>query len=212
MGPETILSPVISDSPTSSTRRTLLSLLGAGPIAGGLASLVTPAHTEARKKRKKKKKKKGGKGGGGGNQCGGSVNGSASTIEHGVLLQKINDFRQQNGGLPPLSRQTQLDSAAVAHSRDMATRCFFDHINPDGADPGDRIAATGYQASAWAENIYKGSGSLGSAVEAFNAWETSTKGHRENMLSTTVTQIGIGTALDASGFLIWTNVFAKPAT
>jgi uncharacterized protein YkwD len=211
MDPDTLISPVTSDSSTSPSRRSLLSLLGVGPIAGGLASLATPAQTEARKKRKKKKKKnKGGKGGG--NQCAGRVNGSASTIEHGVLLQKINDFRQQNGGLPPLARQSQLDSAAVAHSRDMATRCFFDHINPNGADPGDRIAATGYQASAWAENIYKGSGALGSAVEAFNAWESSTQGHRENMLSTTVTEIGIGTALDSAGFMIWTNVFGKPAT
>lgn len=168
MAPDTTLSPVTSDSPTSPTRRSLLSLLGLGTLAGGLASLAAQKSTDARRKKK--------------------------------------------GGLPPLSRQSQLDSAAVAHSQDMATRCFFDHINPDGADPGDRIAATGYQASAWAENIYKGSGSLGSAVEAFNAWETSTKGHRENMLSTAVTQIGIGAALDSDGFVIWTNVFGKPAT
>jgi hypothetical protein len=32
------------------------------------------------------------------------------------------------------------------------------------------------------------------------------------MLSTDVTQIGIGTALDSSGFMIWTNVFGRPAT
>ena len=120
----------------------------------------------------------------------------------------INDFRQQNGGLPALTRQGQLDSAAVAHSRDMVSRCFFDHINPDGADPGDRIAATGYLANAWAENIYKGSGNLGSAAEAFDAWQKS-DGHRANMLNSDVTDIGIGSALDSADFMNWTNVFGR---
>ncbi|MFN8674961.1 MAG: CAP domain-containing protein [Thermomicrobiales bacterium] len=209
MDPDIMVSPVISDSPASPTRRSLLALLGLGPVAGGLATLLALETTEAKKKRKKRKnKKKGGKGGGKGS-CTGSVNGSASASEEVTLLQLINDFRQQNGGLPPFVRQDLLDSAAVAHSRDMVTRCFFDHINPDGKDPGDRIAATGYQAAAWAENIYKGSGNLGSAAEAFDAWKNS-QGHRDNMLSTAVTQIGIGTALGSAGFMNWTNVFGRP--
>ncbi len=139
MDPDIMVSPVISDSPASPTRRSLLALLGLGPVAGGLATLLALETTEAKKKRKKRKnKKKGGKGGGKGS-CTGSVNGSASASEEVTLLQLINDFRQQNGGLPPFVRQDLLDSAAVAHSRDMVTRCFFDHINPDGKDPGDRI-------------------------------------------------------------------------
>lgn len=211
MESDTTRSPVISDPPASPTRRSFLSLLAGGALAGSLGRLVPPDLVEARKKHKRKKKKKG-KNGGSGNKCTGSVNGSASAAEHDALLTMINDFRgQQLPPLPILSRQAQLESAAVAHSRDMATRCFFDHVNPDGADPGDRIAATGYQANAWAENIYKGSGSLSSASAAFDAWKNSPP-HRANMLSTDVTQIGIGTALDSSGFMIWTNVFGRPAT
>lgn len=211
MDADTSIAPITSAPSTSPTRRSLLSLLGAGTLAGGLAGLAVLEPTEAKKKkgkkRKTKKKKNGGKGGGD-NRCTGSVNGSASPADEDALLQMINTFRQQNGGLPALTRQSQLDSAAVAHSRDMVARCFFDHVNPDGKDPGDRIAATGYQANAWAENIYKGSGNLGSAAEAFKAWEDS-QGHRENMLRTNVTEIGIGTALDGSGFMNWTNVFGR---
>jgi uncharacterized protein YkwD len=210
MESDTTRSPVISDPPASPTRRSFLSLLAGGALAGSLGRLVPPDLVEARKKHKRKKKKKG-KNGGSGNKCTGSVNGSASAAEEADLLNRINQFRADNGGLPSLARQAQLDNAAVAHSRDMATRCFFDHVNPDGADPGDRIAATGYQANAWAENIYKGSGSLSSASAAFDAWKNSPP-HRANMLSTDVTQIGIGTALDSSGFMIWTNVFGRPAT
>jgi uncharacterized protein YkwD len=213
MDPDDLVPPAISVSSTSPTRRSLLSLLSLGVVAGGLTGLMGSESIEARKKKgkrkKRKKKKKGGKGGGN-SQCNGSVKGNASTSEEAALLPMINDFRaQQQPPLPPLTRQAQLDSAAVAHSRDMATRCYFDHTSPDGSNPGDRIAATGYQANAWAENIYKGSGSLGSAAEAFDAWKNS-QGHRENMLSTDVTEIGIGTALDSSGFMNWTNVFGRP--
>jgi uncharacterized protein YkwD len=199
----------ISNPPTRASRRSLLSLLGLGTLTSGLSMLTKPELMEAKKKKKRRKKKRrGGKGGGGSNNCGGSVNGAAAASDEAALLQMINTFRQQNGGLPALTRQAQLDSAAVAHSQDMAKRCFFDHKNPEGADPGARIAATGYQAIAWAENIYKGSGNLGSAAEAFDTWKNSA-GHRANMLSGDVTEIGIGTALDGSGFMNWTNVFGR---
>jgi uncharacterized protein YkwD len=199
----------ITNPPDGTTRRSLFSLLRLGGIASGLSILTQLEPVAARKKKnRRKKKRKGGKGGGGSNNCGGSVNGNATASDETALLQMINAFRQQNGVLPALTRQAQLDSAAVTHSRDMVTRCFFDHVNPDGADPGVRIAATGYQANSWAENIYKGSGNLGSAAEAFDAWKNSA-GHRANMLSAEVTEIGIGTALDSSGFMNWTNVFGR---
>ena len=208
MESDTTRSPVNSDPPASPTRRSFLSLLAGAALAGSLDRLLAPDLAEARKKHKKKKKKKGNKGGG--NKCTGSVNGSASAAEQDALLTMINDFRAENGGLPPLAREAHLDNAAVAHSRDMATRCFFDHKNPDGKDPFQRMTAAGYTGTPLAENIYKGSGSLASAAQAFHAWETSKEGHRENMLDGRAQEIGIGTALNSAGFMIWTNVFGKP--
>lgn len=207
MDQDPTIPPVFPDLPISPLRRTLLSLLGGGVLTAGFAALAEPEPAAGKKKRKKKKKKKKTTKK---KTCNGSVQGSASASEQDALLQMINDFRlAQPSGLQPLTRQSQLDSAAVAHSRDMVTRCYFAHDSPNGSDPGDRIAATGYQAIAWAENIYKGSGNLGSAAEAFDAWEKSTTGHRENMLSTNVSEIGIGTALDSAGFMNWTNVFGR---
>jgi len=204
MDPDTITPLSIPDCPSSPVRRVLLSVLGAGAIAGGLSGLATLEPAEGRKKRKKKKKKKGSK-----RKCTGSVNGSASAEDEEALRVMINDFRQQNGALPPLTRQGQLDAAAATHSRDMATRCFFEHVNPDGVDPLQRMNAAGYPGIPTAENIYKGSRNLGSAAEAFAAWRDS-PGHRANMLNSVVTEIGIGTALDSAGFMIWTNVFGRP--
>jgi uncharacterized protein YkwD len=213
MDPDITHSPVTSDSPAIPTRRTLLALLSLGTLAGGLASLAAQEATEARRKKKGKKrrnkKRKGGKGGDGNETCNGKVNGSAARSDEDVLLQMINEFRAQNGNLPALTREDRLDSAAVAHSRDMAARCFFAHENPDGVDPFQRMKNAGYTGIPTAENLYKGSGNLGTAGAAFKAWRDSTEGHRENMLNPSVTEIGIGTALDGDGFINWTNVFGR---
>jgi uncharacterized protein YkwD len=44
----------------------------------------------------------------------------------------------------PLAFSRELTLAARAHSEDMATRQFFDHVNPDGANPTARAQAQGY--------------------------------------------------------------------
>ena len=49
-------------------------------------------------------------------------------------------------GLPPLALNPQLTSAASLHGRDMFTRLYYSHVNPEGAGPMERIAAAGYQA------------------------------------------------------------------
>jgi uncharacterized protein YkwD len=46
--------------------------------------------------------------------------------------------------VPPLAMKPPLRCAARLHSRDMAERNFFDHMNPDGVGPEDRMRRTGY--------------------------------------------------------------------
>lgn len=207
MDPDATISPVISNSPLNPARRTLLIVVGAGALAGTLASLVESESTDAKKK-KGKRKKKGGKGKGK-KRCTGRVNGGASASEETQLLDLINQFRQDNDVLPPLTRNPQLDSAALTHSQDMARRCYFDHISPEGTDPFDRMETAGYTGAPRSENIYVGTGPYKSAAEAFDGWKTSTSGHREAMLDAGADEIGIGTALDGSGAMYWTNVFGE---
>jgi uncharacterized protein YkwD len=150
----------------------------------------------------------GGTGDGGGNS-GGDGGASAPQTEEEKLLDLINAFRAQNGQ-PALSRNGKLDTAALNHSRDMASRRYFAHNTPEGVTPDQRIAAAGYQFSWWGENIYKSAPNDTSAQSAFNSWVNSS-GHRANMLSSNFTQIGIGRAIDADGRTLWTNTFGKPA-
>jgi cysteine-rich secretory family protein len=58
---------------------------------------------------------------------------------------------------PPLAFNSRLQGIARTHSLDMWTRGFFDHVNPDGKDPFDRMADAGYVFTKAAENIAAGS-------------------------------------------------------
>ncbi|WP_369394966.1 sigma-70 family RNA polymerase sigma factor [Streptomyces sp. CG1] len=91
-------------------------------------------------------------------------------------------------GCGPLTENPQLQKAAQGHSDDMAARHFFDHTNPDGMDPGQRITAAGYQWSTYGENIAQGQQT---AAAVMNSWMNS-PGHRANILNCSFKDIGVG--------------------
>lgn len=119
----------------------------------------------------------------------------AQTLQEQVL-ELVNDARWDNGQLPPLKGQSNLDAAANGHSQAMGQRNFFAHCDLDTqTSPWDRMAAAGYTGySAAAENIAAGSST---AQGAMNQWMNSA-GHRANILSTAVREIGIGHYLDSA--------------
>jgi uncharacterized protein YkwD len=84
----------------------------------------------------------------------------------------------------------------------MAARDFFDHTNPDGEDPGDRITAAGYRWSTYAENIARGQQT---AADVMQAWMNS-PGHRANILNCSVEETGLGVH-EGDGGPWWTQVF-----
>src|SRR5437868_6621157 len=67
------------------------------------------------------------------------------TAEGQRLGIDINEGLPQNAVVrPPLAMNKILLGTARAHSQDMYTRKFFEHTNPDGKDPFERMAAAGY--------------------------------------------------------------------
>ncbi len=60
------------------------------------------------------------------------------------IHQQINRVRQHYG-LTALDSDEQLAAIARHHSRDMASRHFFDHINLQGESPSDRAIRRGWQ-------------------------------------------------------------------
>jgi uncharacterized protein YkwD len=112
----------------------------------------------------------------------------------------VNQERAKQG-CRAVTSDARLTQAAQGHSADMARRGFFDHTNPDGKSPGDRITAAGYRWSTYGENIAKGQPTPASVMKS---WMNS-PGHRANILNCKFAEIGVGVV--KSGGPYWTQVF-----
>lgn len=108
---------------------------------------------------------------------------------------------------PALASNDKLRQAARCHSLDMATQNYFSHTGLDGSNPGARIAAAGYVANAWGENIAAGYRTPQQAVDGWVASE----GHCRNLMSTSFSQVGTGYAFDADAQYdhYWTQDFGN---
>ncbi|MFD8049417.1 RNA polymerase [Streptomyces sp. WAC 05379] len=112
---------------------------------------------------------------------------SAPTDTVGQVVALVNKERA-NAGCGPVEEDTLLNKSAQGHSDDMAARDFFDHTNPDGEDPGQRITAAGYRWSTYGENIAMGQQTPAAVMES---WMNS-PGHKANILNCSFKDIGVG--------------------
>lgn len=129
---------------------------------------------------------------GDGNNGGADVDANCLDPEEALYLELLNDLRAETGA-PPVRVSGTLNTAAEAHSQNMAARNFFDHINPDGDGIRDRILAAGYvegNASRLAENIDR---TREMGREAFESWAGSPDHHR-TMVDPELVAIGIARA------------------
>ncbi|MEU2503286.1 CAP domain-containing protein [Streptomyces sp. NPDC007863] len=131
---------------------------------------------------------------------GGAQNDDGQGSAADQVLSLVNAERAK-AGCGPLTANATLARAAQAHSDDMAARDFFDHTNPDGADPGDRVTAAGYPWSTYGENIAMGQRTPEQVMEA---WMNS-PGHRANILNCDFKELGVGIHDDGGPY--WTQVF-----
>ena len=114
-----------------------------------------------------------------------------------LVLCLLNRERAKES-LPPLRENAQLENAALAHTRDMIQRGYFEHDAPDGETPQDRIMATGYvtgRGKATGENLAWGEGHRASPGQIVDGWMRS-PGHRANILRPQFEEIGIGVEFD----------------
>ena len=80
------------------------------------------------------------------------------------------------------------------------------HTGSDGSKPAQRVERQGYTWRSVAENVAYG---YPDADAVMAGWMNSPL-HRDNILRTSVTQIGVGLAYAADGSPYWTQVFAAP--
>ncbi|MFC9913485.1 CAP domain-containing protein [Streptomyces sp. NPDC059862] len=116
---------------------------------------------------------------------------------------ELTNRERTRAGLPPLTVDPVLTTAAQAHSADMVTRDFYSHTAPDGSQPWDRAAAAGSTRRSIGENIACGQRS---PAEVVTGWMNS-PGHRANILKPGFTHIGIGFAGGGRAGTYWTQLF-----
>jgi len=114
-----------------------------------------------------------------------NVLGVSYSISADDLLKITNSDRQQNG-LPPLSLNNELTSAAQGKAANMFQNDYWAHFAPDGTSPWDFIKGAGYNYSYAGENLAKG---FTSSSDIVQAWMNSPS-HRENMLSNKYKDVG----------------------
>jgi uncharacterized protein YkwD len=117
------------------------------------------------------------------------------------FVQLLNQHRRAVG-CSFLSWNREVAAVAQAHSDDMVDRSFFDHTNPDGNSPFDRLEDAGVAFSSAAENIAAGQAS---AEAVLDDWLNSS-GHRANIENCALTEHGVGLTDQR-----WTHVFIRPA-
>ncbi|WP_380171153.1 CAP domain-containing protein [Kineococcus sp. DHX-1] len=105
-------------------------------------------------------------------------------------------------GCAPLVLDPALETAAEAHSAEMAATGTMTHTGADGSSPRTRLAAVGAFPVRTAENVAYGYDADG----VVDAWLAS-PGHRANLLDCRLASVGIAEAPGAAG-TYWTQVFA----
>lgn len=110
-------------------------------------------------------------------------------------------------GLEPLQASGVLGKAARLHARDMARNGFFEHTDPQGRDPADRVAIFDirHEFDFIGENIAAG---YPSAQATCRGWMNS-PGHRANILEPDYTSIGAGFARGGPYGRYYVQVFGR---
>jgi uncharacterized protein YkwD len=134
------------------------------------------------------------------------------------VLALINQARS-SAGLAPLTVTAGLDSSASTHNSTMASGCGLSHQCSGEPDLGARETAAGVHWTAAGENIGEGgpvansTSSIAQMAVALTQSMLNEKppndGHRQNILSTSFTHIGIAVFRDSSGTVWLTQDFSN---
>ena len=133
---------------------------------------------------------------------------AASTVNKTVMLQLVNKARQkgcQCGDtyyypVSTVSWNTQLETAAYSHSRDMSQNNYFSHTALEGSNGGVRIERAGYLWKTYGENIAAG---YKNERDVVAGW-LSSPGHCKNIMNTNFKEMGV-----ARAGTYWTQEFGS---
>jgi uncharacterized protein YkwD len=106
--------------------------------------------------------------------------------DESAMVADVNALRRAEGR-KPLVVDAKLTKAARDFARDMLTRRFFGHRDPDGHSFAERLRASGYAFHRAGENL-----AFNRDEHAAQAALEASQGHRHNMVDPGYSRIGVG--------------------
>jgi len=106
------------------------------------------------------------------------------------LQTLINDERT-TAGLPALTVNAQLSTAAKDHALDMLCNDYLSHIGLDGSTPEDRVREAGFTASLVLEDLYALHPAYGGNPQSAFDWWMSDADSKADLLNASTTVVGI---------------------
>ena len=100
---------------------------------------------------------------------------------------ELTNLERQKAGLPPVTENLSLDTAATAKAVNMFQENYWAHFAPSGKTPWDFMQGAGYKFSYAGENLAK---NFYTSEDVVNAWVASPS-HKENIVNSKYREIGI---------------------
>ncbi|MCA9388144.1 CvpA family protein [Candidatus Berkelbacteria bacterium] len=121
-----------------------------------------------------------------------------------LTMVKLVNRERAKVGLEPLIWREDLAEVGRLHSMDMWRRHYFAHINPDGADPFDRIRQAGIKYLVAGENL-----AVAPSTTIAHQGLMDSPGHRDNILAEDFGHIGIGVVRNGLYGATYTQIFTE---
>lgn len=137
-----------------------------------------------------------------------NVLGFATDISINKLYQLTNQQREKNG-LPDLSYNEKLSSAAQKKAQDMFNQNYWAHYGPNGVTPWDFILKSDYQYEFAGENLAK---NFLFSQGVMDAWMNSPT-HKENVLRKDYSEVGfavVNGTMNGEQTTLVVQMFGKP--
>ena len=117
------------------------------------------------------------------------------------VLELVNEERAKNGLSPLSGDHAKLNAAAAVRAEELTE--LFSHDRPNGSSCFTVLKELGVSYMSAGENIAMGYSTPEAVV---NGWMNS-QGHRENILDSSFTYLGVGYVVDDSGYAYWVQMF-----
>ncbi len=126
-------------------------------------------------------------------------------------IYSLTNVERQSAGVPALSLNSRLSTAAENKAKDMFANDYWAHVSPTGVEPWSFITNAGYSYTAAAENLAK---DFLTSSGVITGWMDSSE-HRDNMLNPAYKDVGFavmnGSLLGSQTTLV-VAMYAAPAT